>query len=167
MILAEPKNIQVSAEIPAAPVFVNGDEQALARLCLILLDNAVKYSNEGGHVTFAIRSSDSHAEVLVSDTGIGIAAMDLPRIFDRFWRADKVRSRASGGAGLGLSIARWIVQRHAGEIEIASEPGQGSQVVVRLPHPNRTATVRERLTAPTNSESAADPSSARPLSLPS
>ena len=165
MILAEPKNIQVSAEIPATPVLVNGDEQALARLCLILLDNAVKYSNGGGHVTFAVRSNHSHAEVVVIDKGIGIAATDLPRIFDRFWRADKVRSRSAGGAGLGLSIARWIVQRHAGEIKITSEPGQGSQVVVRLP--NRTATVRERLPAPSNSESAEDPAVARHLSLPS
>ena len=160
-ILAEPKNIQVSTEIPVEPVLMNGDEQALARLCLILLDNAVKYTNEGGRVTFAVRSSDSHAEVLVSDTGIGIAAPDLPHIYDRFWRADKVRSRASGGAGLGLSIARWIVERHGGEIQIASEPGLGSQVLVRFPQapqPSVYPTV--------NSESAADPAPARPLSLP-
>lgn len=162
MILAEPKNIQVSTEIPTTPVLVNGDEQALARLFLILLDNAVKYSNEGGHVTFAIRSSDSDAEVVVSDTGIGIAATDLPRIFDRFWRADKVRSRASGGAGLGLSIARWIVQRHAGEIQIASEPGQGSRVVVTLPQARASFSY-----STANSESVVDPSQDRSLSLPS
>jgi heavy metal sensor kinase len=131
--LAEPKGIAVSYEIPNAPVMVDGDEQALARLWLILLDNAVKYTNERGHVTFSIRDTNSQAEVLVSDTGVGIAAPDLPFVYDRFWRADKVRSRSGGGAGLGLSIARWIVDRHGGKIEIRSEAGQGCRVFVRLP----------------------------------
>lgn len=131
--LAEPKNIRVITQIPDQPVMVNGDEQALARLWLILLDNAVKYTNEGGQITFEIRARNSHAEAIVRDNGIGIAPADLPHIYDRFWRADKVRSRNSGGAGLGLSIARWIVQRHGGEIEVGSEPGRGSQVLVRLP----------------------------------
>ncbi|MGI8742738.1 MAG: sensor histidine kinase [Bryobacteraceae bacterium] len=131
--LAEPKNIRVVTEIPDQPVVVNGDEQALARLWLILLDNAVKYTNEGGQITFAIHAGNSHAEAIVSDSGIGIAPADLPHVYDRFWRADKVRSRSLGGAGLGLAIARWIVQRHGGEIEIGSEPGRGSRVLVRLP----------------------------------
>ena len=160
-ILAEPKHIQVSTEIPVEPVLIHGDEQSLARLCLILLDNAVKYTNEGGRVTFAIRCADSQAEVVVADTGIGISAPDLPRIFDRFWRADKVRSRASGGAGLGLSIARLIVEHHGGEIQIASEPGQGSQVLVRLPQARQPS-----IYVTANSKSAADPAPARPLSLP-
>jgi signal transduction histidine kinase len=84
-------------------------------------------------VKFSVRDSDSRAEVLISDTGVGIAASDLPFVYDRFWRADKVRSRNGGGAGLGLSIARWIVQRHQGQIEIRSDAGQGCQVCVRLP----------------------------------
>ena len=112
---------------------MDADDQALSRLWLILLDNAVKYTNEGGQITFSIRRSDSHAEVVVEDTGVGIAADELPYIFDRFWRADKVRSRSLGGAGLGLSIARWIVQRHQGDIEVRSELGKGSQFLARLP----------------------------------
>jgi signal transduction histidine kinase len=80
-----------------------------------------------------VRSNDSHAEAIVHDTGIGIAAADLPHIYDRFWRADKVRSRNLGGAGLGLSIALWIVQQHGGYIEAHSEIGKGSQFTVRLP----------------------------------
>ena len=69
----------------------------------------------------------------VTDDGVGIAPHELPHIFDRFWRADKVRSRSMGGAGLGLSIAQWIVQRHRGSIMVRSEPGKGSQFAVRLP----------------------------------
>ncbi len=131
--LARSKNIQVSADIPHDPLFVNGDEQLLEQLWLILLDNAVKYTPEGGRIQFSMRAVNSHAETTVSDTGIGIASVDLPHVYDRFWRADKVRSRNAGGAGLGLSIARWIVESHRGEIEINSEPGRGSLVTVRLP----------------------------------
>ena len=100
---------------------------------LILLDNAVKYTPQGGRIQFSMHVVNSHAETTVSDTGIGIASADLPHVYDRFWRADKVRSRNAGGAGLGLSIARWIVESHRGEIEIHSEPGRGSLVTVRLP----------------------------------
>ena len=131
--LAEPKGIRVSAAIPAGPIMVEGDEQALSRLWLILLDNAVKYTDDGGQIGFTLRATDSHAEVLVEDTGVGIAQAELPYVFDRFWRADKVRSRSLGGAGLGLSIARWIVDCHHGRIEVSSEPGKGSRFLVRLP----------------------------------
>jgi signal transduction histidine kinase len=131
--LAEAKNIRFSANIPKDPIIVNGSEQLLSRLWLILLDNAVKYTPEEGRITFAMGVSNSHLETTVSDTGIGISAADLPHVYDRFWRADRVRSRNMGGAGLGLSIARWIVLRHGGEIEIGSEPGRGSQVTVRFP----------------------------------
>jgi heavy metal sensor kinase len=136
--LAEAKNIQVATDIPPEPFFVHGNEQLLARLWLNLLDNAVKYTPEGGRNTFSMAARDARLEVSVGDTGIGIAAADLPYVYDRFWRADKARSRDGrsqklGGAGLGLSIARWIVLRHAGEIEIASEPGRGSLVTVHLP----------------------------------
>ena len=114
-------------------MIVQGDEQALGRLFLILLDNAVKYTPNGGQISFQVRSGDSHAEAIIRDTGIGIAAEDLPHIYDRFWRADKVRSRNLGGAGLGLSIALWIVEQQGGEIEARSDLGKGSQFTVRLP----------------------------------
>jgi heavy metal sensor kinase len=131
--LAKPKHIQVSIDHAEEQVIVQGDEEALARLFLILLDNAVKYTPDNGQISFKVRSRDSHAEAIIRDTGIGIAAEDLPHIYDRFWRADKVRSRNLGGAGLGLSIALWIVQQHGGEIEARGEIGQGSQFTVRLP----------------------------------
>jgi heavy metal sensor kinase len=133
MTLAEPKGIRVSTNIPAGPIFVEGDDQALSRLWLILLDNAVKYTNEGGQISVAIRTTDSLAEIVVEDSGVGIAPAELPYVFDRFWRADKVRSRSMGGAGLGLSIAQWIVQRHHGDIEVRSDLGKGSQFRARLP----------------------------------
>jgi signal transduction histidine kinase len=76
---------------------------------------------------------DAHATIRVTDSGIGISESDQPHIFDRFWRADKVRSRGVGGAGLGLSIARWIVDQHQGSVEVQSKPGQGSAFIVRIP----------------------------------
>ena len=131
--LAKPKQIQVSIDLEEEQVIVQGDQEALARLFLILLDNAVKYTPDRGQISFRVRSRDAHAEAIIRDTGIGITAEDLPHIYDRFWRADKVRSRNLGGAGLGLSIALWIVQQHGGEIEARGETGQGSQFTVRLP----------------------------------
>ncbi len=130
--LGQSKEIGVSITVPGEPVLVHADEAALARLWLILLDNAVKYTEAGGNIHFSVTARDAFAQVVLRDTGIGIAPEDLPKVFDRFWRADKVRSRAMGGAGLGLSIAQWIVERHQGTIEIGSE-GQGSTVIVQLP----------------------------------
>ena len=99
--LAKPKQIQVSIDVADESAIVQGDDQALSRLFLILLDNAVKYTPDGGQICFQVHSRDSHVEAIVRDTGIGIAADDLPHIYDRFWRADKVRSRNLGGAGWG------------------------------------------------------------------
>jgi signal transduction histidine kinase len=131
--LAQAKNIEISSQIPREALVMDADEKLLEQLWLILLDNAVKYTPEGGRINFAMRPVNSHLETTVSDTGIGIAPHDLPYVYDRFWRADKVRARAAGGAGLGLAIARWIVQTHRGEIVIDSELGRGSEVKVRLP----------------------------------
>ncbi len=112
---------------------MEGDEAALSRLWLILLDNAIKYGNPGGEINFEVAIEDTEVVAKVTDTGVGIAPEELPYIFDRFWRADKVRSRSMGGAGLGLSIAQWIVQRHRGTITVVSGVGKGSQFTVRLP----------------------------------
>jgi heavy metal sensor kinase len=132
VILAEPKGIRVGADIPGARIAVDGDEAELSRLWLILLDNAVKYTDPGGQIRFELTAADGHAEARVTDTGVGISPEDAAHIFDRFWRADKVRSRSMGGAGLGLSIAQWIVQRHGGSITVRSEPGTGSEFSVRF-----------------------------------
>jgi len=133
LILAKAKNVGLTAEIPPHLFVIEGDEAALSRLWLILLDNAVKYTNAGGEIRFVLGATDGHAKATVADTGVGIAPEDLPHVFDRFWRADKVRSRAGGGVGLGLSIARSIVERHHGTIDVSSQPGKGTEFTVRLP----------------------------------
>jgi signal transduction histidine kinase len=140
--LASAKDISVSTDLGSTSIIVDGDETALRRLLLILVDNAVKYTSAGGRVDVRLSAepnadnagnSGNAAVIRISDTGIGIAAADLPHVFDRFWRADKVRSRSAGGTGLGLAIARWIVDRHGGTIVVSSEVGQGSTFTVTLP----------------------------------
>lgn len=112
---------------------VEGDPDRLKQLLVILLDNALKYTPEGGDVRLALRAEAGVAAITVSDTGIGIDPDDLPHIFERFYRADKARGRDTGGSGLGLSIAKWIAERHGGQILVDSAPGQGSVFTVRLP----------------------------------
>ena len=131
--LASAKGISVSTDLRSTSIVVDGDETALRRLLLILVDNAVKYTPAGGRVDVRLALEKDAALIRISDTGIGIAAADLPHVFDRFWRADKVRSRAAGGTGLGLAIARWIVDRHGGTIVVSSELGKGSTFTVTLP----------------------------------
>jgi heavy metal sensor kinase len=131
--LAVKRRIELSSQISIDPAVVLGDGEALRRLVFILIDNAIKYNTEGGKVQVALGIQDGQAACTVSDSGIGIAKEDQEHIFDRFWRADKVRSRGTGGAGLGLSIARWIVERHQGTIDVRSEVGKGTTMTVRLP----------------------------------
>ncbi|PYX85996.1 MAG: two-component sensor histidine kinase [Acidobacteria bacterium] len=132
-ILAEAKELKFAQDIDAQQLFVEGDSHALQRLFLILIDNAVKYTPPGGSVIVGLRLSNGSAVAEFRDTGIGISAVDLPNIFDRFYRADKARSREFGGVGLGLSIARWLAEAHRGSIEVQSTPGTGSLFIVRLP----------------------------------
>jgi heavy metal sensor kinase len=131
--LAEDKHLEFREHLPEKPVWVLGDEHLLRRLFLILIDNAVKYTPAEGRIEVSVRETDGAAVGEIRDTGIGIAAADLPNVFERFYRADKARSRETGGAGLGLSIGRWITQAHSGTIEVESAPGQGSTFQVRLP----------------------------------
>jgi heavy metal sensor kinase len=131
--LAADRKIELTDKIPARTVAVLGDGEALRRLIYILIDNAIKYTAPGGSLQVALTVDGDRAVCTVSDSGIGIAAEDVKYVFDRFWRADKVRSRGAGGAGLGLSIARWIVERHQGTIEVQSELGKGSTFTVVLP----------------------------------
>jgi signal transduction histidine kinase len=134
--LAASKEIEVEVNITPGSVEVKGDDASLERLFLILIDNAVKYTPAGGTIRLELLQEADQAIFAVKDNGIGIAAEDLPHIYDRFWRADKVRSRAMRGIGLGLSIARSIVERHGGTLSAQSELGKGSVFEVRLPVDN-------------------------------
>ena len=106
-----------------------GEGTELRRVFLILLDNAIKYT-EAGSIDLDLKAEGEWIQVIVSDTGIGIEEGALAHIFDRFWRADKVRSRAEGGAGLGLSMAWQIVERHGGHLSVESQFGKGSTFTV-------------------------------------
>jgi signal transduction histidine kinase len=134
--LAEAKQIAFQEEIPNGSIWVQGDATSLRRLFLILIDNAVKYTPANGQVEVSLRQNNGYAVTQVSDTGIGIAEADLANVFERFYRADKARTRESGGVGLGLSIGRWITEVHAGTIEVHSTPGRGSIFQIRFPIAN-------------------------------
>lgn len=131
--LAEAKQIGFQETIPGDSLWIQGDASSLRRLFLILIDNAVKYTSAKGQVEVSLHRNDGFAVAQVRDTGIGIAESDLPNVFERFYRADKARSRESGGVGLGLSIGRWITEVHSGTIEVHSVPSGGSVFQVRLP----------------------------------
>lgn len=98
-----------------------------------LVENAIKFNRQGGQVSLGIEPRNGRVLIRVSDTGIGIAPNHLPRLFERFYRVDKARSRESGGAGLGLAICKSFIASHQGRIEVASEPGRGTVFTVDLP----------------------------------
>ena len=130
--LAEQKQITLVAE-KMPKVLVQADEQKIRQLVLILVDNALKYTPEGGKVTVEFRKAEKGRICLaVSDTGIGISKEDQEKVFDRFYRVDKARSREMGGNGLGLAIAQEIVNLHQGRISIQSELGKGTTFLVEL-----------------------------------
>lgn len=128
---AEAKGLTLTTEVPESEVCVRGEGTQLRRLFLILVDNALKYTERGAVQVMLVREG-SDVLVSVKDTGIGIEKDAVAHVFDRFWRADKVRSRAEGGAGLGLAMAQQIVQRHGGTVSVESEAGKGSVFTARL-----------------------------------
>jgi signal transduction histidine kinase len=137
------------------PAVVMGDPTRLRQLFLNLVSNAIKYTPRGGRVELSLRTSDELATFVVRDTGIGIAAADLPYVFDRFWRADRARSRRApagyperGGFGLGLAISQWIAQAHGGTIGVVSRLTRGTTFTVTLP----TATADEVVQAEAEQE---------------
>lgn len=113
-------------------VNINADEDRITQLLIILLDNALKYTNEGDAIKVKLKKKNNKALIIVEDNGIGINSQDLPHIFDRFYRGDKARGR-EGGHGLGLSIAKWIVDKHSGNIDISSEERKGTKIQIVFP----------------------------------
>ena len=132
-VLAEAKQLRFRETLPPEPLWVEGDPSSLERLFTILLDNAVKYTAAGGEIDVRLGSDDGFAVADIRDTGTGIAPEDITRVFDRFYRADRARSRESGGTGLGLAIGKWIADVHRAEIRVESELGKGSTFHVRIP----------------------------------
>jgi two-component system phosphate regulon sensor histidine kinase PhoR len=130
--MALQRRVAIHAAVGDLPP-ICGDGDSLERLLLNLLENAIKYNREGGQVDLGIHASDSAVEIVVRDTGFGIPAESLPRLFERFYRVDKGRSRAEGGTGLGLAIVKHIAQLHGGTVEVESREGVYSQFRVRLP----------------------------------
>ncbi len=132
-ILGTKKDLTITYRESRERLMVEGDAPRLYQMLLNLLDNSVKYTPHGGAVTLTLHRDEGMAEIRVRDTGIGISREDQEKIFDRFYRVDKARSRAQGGVGLGLSIVEWTIRAHNGEISVESEPGVGSTFIVRLP----------------------------------
>lgn len=129
--LAEQRDVTIEADLQ--PAWIHGDRGLLADAFSNLITNAVTYNQPGGHVAVRTGTAGDGSEVVVRDTGIGIAASDLPHIFDRFFRADRARSRESGGSGLGLAIVKAVVTAHQGAISCRSQPGEGSEFTLRFP----------------------------------
>jgi len=132
-ILGESAGIQIR-RLGSEPGTVSGDPDRLRQLLLNIVTNAIKYTPRGGTVSIGLERRGDQAVVTIDDTGVGIASVDVPFIFERFWRADRARSRGErGGLGLGLSIAEWIAQAHGGTITVASRIGRGTTFTVQLP----------------------------------
>jgi two-component system sensor histidine kinase SenX3 len=127
---------------------IRGDDAQLASAVGNLVENAVKYSHDGGVVQLRTRVDERLIEVMVADQGIGIPARDLDRVFERFYRVDRARSRETGGTGLGLSIVRHVASNHGGEVLVSSQEGEGSTFVLRLPVSRLVNTTRTGETTP-------------------
>jgi two-component system, OmpR family, sensor histidine kinase VicK len=124
----------LTLSLPPEPVVIPFDRDKLKQVLLNVIHNAIKYTSRGGHINVTLDYDGAAARITVSDNGIGIPGDELHRVFERFYRVDKGRSRELGGTGLGLSIAKEIMSAHGGSISIASEPGRGTEVTIELPY---------------------------------
>jgi signal transduction histidine kinase len=132
--LADARNLELEFDSgDKSEIWVMGESVRLRQLLLILLDNAIKYTPSGRVDLSVTLDKSHHAIIKVTDTGVGIPEDKVDKIFERFYRVDKSRTRREGGFGLGLSIARWIVQIHNGSIQATSKVGQGTVFSVSLP----------------------------------
>ena len=136
--LAERREIRVDVARTTTRVTVEADRRQLVSAVGNLVENAVKYSEPGGEVHVAVDPRDDAVDFTVTDQGVGIPARDLDRIFERFYRVDKARSRGTGGTGLGLSIVRHVATNHSGEVLVSSREGEGSTFVLRIPRRGAT-----------------------------
>lgn len=123
----------IDAKIMGDEAHVVADRKRIGQVITNLLSNAIKYTDEKGSISVLVKRDTNKAVLIVEDTGIGIPKEDLGRVFERFYRTDKSRTRKTGGAGIGLSISKAIVKAHGGVIYCESEPGTGSRFIVELP----------------------------------
>ncbi|CCJ33376.1 two-component system histidine kinase PnpS [Caloramator australicus] len=131
--LAESKNIEIYLEKECEDIYVHGDRDKFKQMLINLLDNAIKYTNEGGKVKIILEKSTNEVIISVIDNGIGIPKEHLPRLFERFYRVDKARSRSLGGTGLGLAIVKHVVNLMQGKIDVESKVGEGTTFKITLP----------------------------------
>ena len=150
MSVAQTKHIMLYTEISDDELLFDGDEKHLTQLLVILIDNAIKYSEENTAITVQADIKDYHYRIRVKDQGVGIAPDELEKVFQRFYRVDKTRSRAEGGTGLGLSIAAWITGHYGGSIKAISDGHNGTTMQVLLPV-NRTGVKPDNNTKPSQS----------------
>ena len=132
----ETKKYEIIRDYPITPIWVEIDTDKLTQVIDNIMNNAIKYSPDGGTITVSIKTTDEQLILSIADEGLGIPKQDLPKIFDRFYRVDKARSRAQGGTGLGLAIAKEIIKQHQGFIWAKSEYGVGSTFTIVLPYEN-------------------------------
>ena len=136
---AQKKRIDLTLEQdPNHSAFCMGDGDKVQQMLMNLVANGINYTPEGGQVKIQLSSDEKQVKIVVSDTGIGIAEKDIPRLFERFYRVDKGRSRATGGTGLGLAIVKHVVMSMKGDIQVKSEVGKGSSFIVTLPKADKT-----------------------------
>ena len=143
--LAQSRGITLSCQPDAGPVVVEADPDRLQQVLLILLDNALKHTPSGGNVVVAARQQGADACLEVIDSGPGIDAAHLPRVFDRFYRVDRARARADGGTGLGLAIAKSLVDAHGGQLTLGNAPSGGTRATVRLRLAQHAHSLTDRL----------------------
>ncbi|HZH60041.1 MAG TPA: ATP-binding protein, partial [Metabacillus sp.] len=129
---AKEKDIELTVTLPENLTYIEGDIYRLKQIFINLINNALTYTPQGGSVHVKVEKHDGYALVTVSDTGIGIKQEEIPRIFERFYRVDRARSRNSGGTGLGLAIVKHLVEAHKGQISVQSEVGKGTTFTVKL-----------------------------------
>ncbi len=130
---AQASGVHLQVELPDPAPIIGGDQDQLERVIINLVGNAIKFSSRGGQVTIRAGAQDGQVRIDVIDTGIGIAADELPQLFTRFFRSSEARRRAIQGTGLGLAVVREIVERHRGSVDVKSIAGQGTTMTVRLP----------------------------------